>query len=94
MNQENFNKFAEIYRAELLISVKKNPDDYFLTQSEKENINSEQVTAKILNVADKMLNAIASDQMVDYNSNSFKRTCKKLGIKYSRKAILEYLDIK
>ena len=82
MNQDKFESFSKAYREKLVEVVAAKPDQFFYTPAE----------ASI--VADKMLKAISEEPlMVNYNGEGFKRACKALGIKNTRKAIFEYLGI-
>ena len=87
MNQAKFELFRVAYSVNYLKAVKANPDKYFSPKNET-------VEVAVSKAADRMLNGIATDpKMVNYAGDSFKLTCKELGIKYTRKAIWEYLEI-
>lgn len=82
MNAENFNKFAVAYEEGLTQAVKTKPEEYYYPVEE------------VPKVVEKMMKAIREEpKMVNYNGSGFKLTCKKLGIKNTRKAILEYLGV-
>lgn len=87
MNQEKFATFSAAYRVALEAAVTANPEDYVTrgaTPSEYARV-----------VGDRMLGLIASGKHmgINYDSDGFKRTCKALGIKFTRKAMLAYLEI-
>ena len=88
MNAERFDQFSQAYRAGLRTAVTSNPDDYAIHDGEM----AEEYAAR---VADKMLASIASNPRgVNYGGGGgFKLACRALGIKYTRKAIWEYLGV-
>ena len=83
MNLEAFDRFSAAYRAGLLSAVTEAPDAYAWPASEASR------------VADKMLDRIRhTPRAVNYGGGGgFKRACRTLGIKYTRKAIFEYLGV-
>lgn len=81
MNNARFEQFSAAYRAGLLAAVSAPESGYHYGPD------------KVPEVADKMLAAIASKPMgVNYSGEGFKNACKALGIKSTRKAILEFLN--
>jgi len=87
MNPEAFDRFSRAYRAGLRTAVTSNPADYAIHDGEM----AEEYAARC---ADKILASIARNPRgVNYDGGGFKRTCKALGIKYTRKAIWEYLQV-
>jgi hypothetical protein len=87
MNQEKFKTFSEAYRVGLQEAVAKDPEKYF-TQGATPEKYAEVVSAR-------MLESIGGGKHfgVNYEGGGFRRACKALGIKHTRKAILEYLEI-
>jgi hypothetical protein len=87
MNQEKFKTFSEAYKKGLLEAVTAKPEDYFTQGATPEQY------AEV--VGKKMLDHIGGGRHfgVSYDSTGFKKACKALGIKHTRKAILEYLEI-
>ncbi len=87
MNQEKFQKFSEAYRVGLQQAVEANPENYFTQGATPEEY------AKV--VSARMLTSIGGGKHfgVNYEGGGFKRACKSLGIKHTRKAILAYLEI-
>ncbi len=87
MNQDKFTLFSEAYRVGLQEAVTKNPDDYFMQGVTPEKY-AEVVSAR-------MLASIGGGKHfgVNYEGGGFRRACKALGIKHTRKAILAYLEI-
>jgi len=78
MNQEKQNQFSETYRAQLKACAEEG-----LYEWPKENADA---------IATKMLNGLFTNPGgVNFDSPAFKRTCKALGIKHTRKAIVEFL---
>lgn len=75
--QNNQDKFKEAYRRNLRQCVVNFPDEYFWPV--------EQVDI----VADRMFKAIDAGTF-NHDSKAFKYVCKELGIKWTRKAILDY----
>jgi hypothetical protein len=73
-NQE---KFKQVYLENLKLAVIKYPDEY---RWPVENVPV---------VAEKMLAAVARNTF-NHDSQGFKMTCKALGIKHTRKAILSF----
>jgi hypothetical protein len=87
MNPEAFDRFSRAYRAGLRTAVTSNPADYAIHDGEA----AEEYAARC---ADKMLQAISDNpSSVNYDGDGFKRACRALGIKYTRKAIWEYLQV-
>lgn len=87
MNQEKFKVFSEAYRAGLEDAVSANPQDYFMQGA---------TAAQFAEVVSKrMMDNIAAGKHLsnNYDSPGFRRACKKVGIKHTRKAILGYLKI-
>ena len=88
MNADKFATFSAAYRSGLLAAVIADADK----PEEKRHYNWSADNVPI--VADKMLKSIAEKPLgVNYDSNGFKRACKLLGIKPTRKAIFAYLEI-
>lgn len=82
MNPDRFALFEPAYRAGLLEAVTSNREEYGYP------------VEAVPTVADKMLRAIAKNPlMVNYGGSGFRRACKILGIKSTRKAIFAYLEI-
>jgi len=79
MNQERFETFGKLYEQNLTQAVLNYPEEYVWPV---ENVPT---------VAKKMLDAVVKNS---YNKDgrAFKATCKQLGIKYTYKAIDEYLE--
>jgi hypothetical protein len=76
--------FSAAYREGLRAAVAANPRDFLLDGHSQEEF-VERVSAR-------MLLGISEHPMgVHYASDGFRRTCKALGIKHTRKAILAYL---
>jgi hypothetical protein len=88
MNTEAFDRFAEAYRAGLLAAVEASPEDYAVRHGQTPREYAEKT-------ADFMLRSIeANPRSVNYGGGGgFKRACRTLGIKYTRKAIWEYLGV-
>jgi ABC-type uncharacterized transport system YnjBCD substrate-binding protein len=84
MNEAKFAEFAEAYRAGLTEAVEMFPHEYVYK------------VELVPQVAEKMLAAIKKNpKSVTYtNSPGFKKACNKLGIKYTVKSIMEYLEVK
>lgn len=87
MNQEKFALFSAAYKKGLEEAVAAKPEAYF-TQGATPEKYAEVVSAR-------MLASIGGGKHfgVNYEGGGFKRACKALGIKHTRKAILEYLEI-
>lgn len=89
MNSEKFATFGEAYKKGLREAVE---------ADQKKPAEARQylmVPDDALNVAERMLRAITERPLaVNYGGDGFRRTCKALGIKPTRKAIFEYLEIK
>jgi hypothetical protein len=90
MNQDKFLQFGEAYRKGLRSAVEadmKKPAD----KQEYSGVPLDQTDV----VVERMLRAITLKPLgVNYNGDGFRRTCKLLGIKPTRKAIFEFLEIK
>jgi hypothetical protein len=69
--------FISIYRLELADSLRNNPDQYAWTLTDFDEVFTRMEQAIIKGTFNK-------------DSDAFKRTCKKLGIKHTYKAIREY----
>lgn len=87
MNQEKFALFSEAYRAGLQTAVTKEPEKY-LTRGASPEEYAAIVSARVL-----ALIASGKHLGINYVGGGFMRACKTLGIKYTRKAILSYLEI-
>lgn len=88
MNEEKFHKFAEAYKTSLRKVVDK--DLQRPKQDREYDYSPEQVDV----VVGKMLNAIRQHPLgVNYNSSGIKNACKALGIKPTRKALFEFLEV-
>lgn len=86
MNQEKFATFSAAYRAGLEAAVTANPDDY-LRDGASPSHYAEVVSKRMLAcITDKPLG-------VNYDGGGFRRACKTVGIKHTRKAIFAYLEI-
>ena len=87
MNQEKFKTFSEAYRVGLEEAVTAKPEDYFMQGATPAQF------AEV--VSKKMMGNIEAGRHFqnNYDSPGFRRACKKVGIKHTRKAILEYLEI-
>jgi len=88
MDLEAFDRFSRAYRAGLRTAVTSNPSDYAIHDDEM----AEEYAARC---ADKILASIASNPRgVNYGGGGgFKLACRALGIRYTRKAIWEYLQV-
>lgn len=83
MNQDKFKVFSELYRKNLAKAVQEHPEQYGYQLE------------TVPEVATRMLLKLEHSPMgLNYDSIGFKLTCKELKIKYTRKAILEYLEHK
>lgn len=90
MNQDRFKLFSEAYRAALVIAVSEHPEKYTMTL-----YKYEQPEFAVKLHAQRILDGIETNPLgINYNGDSFKLVCKTLGIKYTRKAIFEWLEIK
>lgn len=89
MNALNFTTFSQAYREGLLVAVKTTPGNYALARGE----TVEQYVEK---TATRMLSFISGGLHlgVNYSGDGFRRACRTIGIKHTRKAILNYLEIK
>lgn len=87
MNQDKFQKFSEAYRMGLQEAVAKDPEKYWTKGATAEEY------AKV--VSARMLESIGGGKhfQVNYEGGGFRRACKTVGIKHTRKAILAYLEI-
>lgn len=87
INAAKFETFSNAYREGLEEAVRAKPEDYF-TQGATPEKYAEIVSARMLG------NIAAGKHMQNnYDSHGFRNACKKVGIKHTRKAILEYLEI-
>jgi hypothetical protein len=87
MNEEKFEQFSKVYRESLVKAYAANPEKYVLPRNLEFNEALTAHAQRILNEMDR--NPIG----VLYSGDSFKIVCKTLGIKFTRKAIFEYLEI-
>lgn len=88
MNQDKFKEFSEAYREGLEKAVLSHPEDYFTqgaTPAQYADIVSKRMMGNI---------AAGKHYSNNYDSPGFRNACKKVGIKHTRKAIFEYLEIK
>lgn len=84
MNEQKFEIFSKIYRSKLVAA---NPDNYILCGNESPE-------TAIPKHADRILAEMHKNPKgVQYVGQSFQMTCKELSIKFTRKAIFEYLEI-
>lgn len=89
MNSDKFKTFGEAYKKGLLAAVEADNEKPIADRQ------YELLPHNVLAVATRMLAAIAERPLaVNYNGDGFRRTCRLLGIKPTRKAIFEYLEIK
>lgn len=79
MSEISYNTFCAVYREELARLVEERPSAYAY--------GIERVTE----VADKICAAIKNGSF-SHDGLAFRATCKRLQIKYTRKAILEYVN--
>lgn len=79
MNQEKLKNFQQLCREELINSYDKNPHEYYFPR--------EQLTT----IAEKMCSAITAGTF-NKDSTTFKRVCKRLGIKHTYTAINQYIE--
>lgn len=79
---KNFQSFMQIYTAKLLANIQAKPEDYALNGCKPEDY------ARV--VSARMGEALAKCS-ADWTTESFKHTCKELGIKHTRTAIYNYL---
>ena len=87
MNQDKFKVFSEAYRVGLEEVVSEKPEAYFMNGA---------TPAQYADIVSKrMMGNIAAGKHFgnNYDSPGFRRACKKVGIKHTRKAILDYLEI-
>ena len=82
MNPEKFAKFSATYRASLEDAVTAHAEKYAWPVED-----APKVAGKMLAVME------ANPRGVNYDGDGMKRTCKALGIKATRKAIFEFLEI-
>lgn len=80
MNQINVEKFFSVYSEKLRETVLENPKDYCWPV---ENVPV---------VVERMKNAALSKSF-GWDSLSFKKTCKEIGIKHQYKEIIKYLEV-
>jgi len=71
--------FMIVYVEQLKLAVEQNPEEYGWSLD------------KLPNVVARMRAAISS-KTFNHNSTSFRKTCKILGIKHTRKAIFEFIN--
>ena len=89
----SMSKFAEEYKKQLQVAVDNYPDEYPWAKGYTVYGNGGSVVkpAQTVNeVAAKMLIAV-QDNTFNHDGRAMKATCKALGIKHTRKAILEYV---
>ncbi len=87
MNQDKFEQFSKVYRESLVKAFAMNPDNYILCGNEAPE-------TAIPKHAERILAEIKRNPMgVNYVGKSFQMVCKALGIKFTRKAIFEFLEI-
>jgi len=80
MNEQRLKEFEVNYVSGLRDAVIAHPDDYDYTAPE------------VPVVVAKMMKAIRENaNNVNYSSHGFRLTCKRLGIKHTKKAIIAYL---
>lgn len=89
MNEDNFKRFEENYRIGLREALehdaKRDPAERQYCYGVNDDLDK---------VVERMMRAIREKPMgVNYNSDGLRRTCKRLGINYSRKSILTYLGL-
>lgn len=84
-------RFGAAYKAGLLAAVIADPDGYGDLAGTARGRETEYAAY----VADRMLGRIAAGEhrSINYDSGGFKRACKALGIKCTRKAIFEFLGV-
>lgn len=88
MNQTNFQKFSDLYRQELLVSVRKNPDEYLNCPKDPQLIEP-----YVDVIANRILTSITKNTIYGVHlSNTVKRVAKRLDINSTYKAIHEYLN--
>jgi transposase len=88
-NEDNFKRFEEAYkiglREALAHDAKRPPENRQYAYTVRDDMDK---------VVERMMRAIREKPMgVNYNSDGLYRTCKRLGISYSRKSILAYLGL-
>lgn len=88
-NEERFKQFSEAYRACLLDAVRMFPTEYAIKKGETPEEFADRCATRILAVI-----AGPDPFRVSYQGIAFKKTCTVLSIRYTRKAILEWLEIK
>jgi hypothetical protein len=94
MNQEKFMVFSRAYEKGLHEAVIANPKDYARCAPGRGGCQRSTPETFAKTVSARMLDAISSKPYaVNYNGDGFKRACKALGIKHTRKAIFDYLEI-
>ena len=80
LNPKRYQQFGHAYLDGLTLAHRTHPEDYGFP------------AAEVPIVVNRMLNVIASKPMgVNYDGQGLKNTCKMLGIKHTRKAILAFL---
>ncbi len=88
MNKVSFQVFSDAYRASLSAAVESDPSQYAIAQGETPSQYADRVASKILSKIES-----GGHYSINYDSPGFRRTCKALGIKFTRKAILEYIGV-
>ena len=87
MNQDKFQAFSKAYREGLQEAVEAKPEEYYTrgaTPAEYAEVVSKRMMDNIVN---------GKHLSNSYDGGGFRRACKKVGIKHTRKAIFEYLEI-
>lgn len=80
LNEARFKEFAVNYEAALGDAVRVQPDAYAYPVSE------------VPRVVERMMRAIRENvESVNYTGHGFRLTCKRLGIRHTKKAILNFL---
>ena len=83
--------FAEIYTEELRRAVEEHPDEYAWAHQDtviRGNLGDTTLPRKTVEeVAERMLAAVTENRF-NHSGRAFKATCKRLGIPYTKKAIL------
>lgn len=101
LRAERFATFSAAYRAGLLAAVLARPHDYMIGTREKQlpngTVRGEYVTETPEQYAERVavkILAVMADRPygVNYDSDGFRRACKALGIRATRKAILAYIN--
>ena len=87
MNQEKFALFSEAFKTALVIAYNENSDYFILPRNESVETVIPRHAQRILDEMFRNPNGVM------YTGPAFKIACKTLGIKHSRKAIYEFLEI-